>query len=181
MSLFDEKTKPYDFSSGINDFLQELEQPKEEMHIPIVPSDVPETVEPTPDGGASVETEKITMASAKKTANNAIILIDGFQAEGCSLISKEKSENYHFDRDTSDGLADLLAVYLKEKGVKDLPPGWLFLIALLIAVGGNIKRAFDDRKKNEEIEKLKKQNAELESKYNELLKEKDNGNDSPQN
>ncbi len=163
MGLLDQNQERNYFPDSEADiFLQEFQQPKQEMNIPEMPElEQEESAEPEKKG-------KTTRRAAKQTSKIVVGLIEGPTATFAEIISKGcDSKKYKFDDGERETLTEAFADYFEVKGA-DLPPGVLLLIAVLTIVGSKFGMAFKDRKENLRIAEAEKRAKDMEAELTSL-------------
>ncbi len=165
--------KPYKFvTSDINDFVAEMNTPKQEMPDSVdftnfpVHNDIEEPIEATEPPSI-----KANAKVAQSTASLIVTTIDTLIPEIMRTVAKaDKADAFKADDATRAELESAFAEYVRLKGVGDLPPGVMIVVLLLVAYGTKIPMLLQLRKANiqaasdrNEIERLQAEISELKS------------------
>lgn len=183
MSIFDkpaaEEPQEYKFiTSDINDFMNEFNEPKQEMPDAVNFDNFP-TYNSEADNAPEMETLKANAGVAKSTAKIIVATIDGFIPEIMRAVAKAPdSEPFKADTDTKKELENAFAEYIKLKGVGDIPPGVLIIILLLTAYGSKIPMIMQLRKANIKAEEDKQQIESLQAEIQRLKESVKDGKSS---
>jgi hypothetical protein len=166
MDLLDENPndkKDYKFAStGINDYLGELNTPKQAQEIDENDGfEELENLQPIDD--EPLEKLKANNSVAHATASIVTITLDTTLSTALGLYAGDKAENYKADPDQREELQDAIAEYVKLKG-GDIPPGFALFLIILAIYGGKGAEAFQFRKQRKESEAKDLQIKELEAK-----------------
>ncbi len=163
MGAFDitqEEDKQYHFvSADINDYMNEFNQPKQEMPEAVNFDSFP-TEEEDPAPLHAEEEARVSAHMAKSSARIAVATIDSVVPEIMRHLSKsETAEPFKADDDMRAELEKSIAEYIKIKGVGNIPPGVMVLVLLAVAYGSKVPLVLQLRKANEQAEK---QQSEIE-------------------
>lgn len=155
MSLHDQEittTEDYSFFTGTEDFVSDLQQPKQDMNLS---DELPlEEIEVIQEAAPEVEKEKtVTLKAARSSAKFLTTAIDAPLSSLLAFYAKEDdADDFKCDQEERDTLEEALTEYLKDKGA-DIPPGMMLLVVILSIYGSKTMKAFNMRKQNILLEK----------------------------
>jgi len=165
-----EPEKPYSFmSGGINDYLNEINQPKQPQDIDEYPDE--ENLSAFQDTGKEdepLETLKARAGVAKATGALLATALDaGLSTLIGTFIAKGDPADYKADEEQKSELETAMAEYVKLKG-GDIPPGIALLIVVLSIYMPKGVVAFQVRKLELENAEKDRQIAEMQKKLQEF-------------
>ncbi len=164
--------KPYKFiTSDINDFVAEMQTPKQAMPDSVDFTNFPTPTEEHTDSDNEPPSIKANTQVARSTASLIVTTIDTLIPEIMRTIAKEdNADAFKADDAVRSELESAFAEYVRLKGVGDLPPGVMIVVLLLVAYGTKIPMLLQLRKANiqaasdrNEIERLQAEISELKS------------------
>ena len=119
----------------VDEFLEELEQPKQEFKRPAFFNDCEEIEEPKQAvTKTDVSTHQNKVAIASGQSKIIITLIDSFAPAGLAKISKKEKTEFKLDSEEKEALIEALSEYLAT--LADSPSPLTTLIIAVIAIYG---------------------------------------------
>lgn len=157
-------TTGYAFASGdIDDFLSEMEQPKQSVY-----EDNPDDqqhFDALNDAAEQREQQKqkLHMNAPVANASGKLVatVIDTTLPAALGFLAKDDPANYKADEQSREELERALSEYMKLKG-GDIPPGMMILVLILTIYGAQLPIAIQRRKINTEREALERDQAQFE-------------------
>lgn len=174
--------KPYKFvTSDINDFVAEMNTPKQEMPDSVDFTNFPvhNEIDEQPIEATEPPSIKANAKVAQSTASLIVTTIDTLIPEIMRTVAKaDKADAFKADDATRAELESAFAEYVRLKGVGDLPPGVMIIVLLLVAYGTKIPMLLQLRKANIQAERDRNEIERLQAEINELKNDRKNGESS---
>jgi hypothetical protein len=154
--------KPYQFASaGIDDYIGELNQPKQAHDI-----DEAEGLEELDDMQPEPDTEpleklKASNSVAKASGSLLTIALDTSLSTAFGLWAGDEPQNYKADENEREELEQAIGEYVKLKG-GDIPPGFALVLIILSIYGSKGAMAFQFKKAKKQLDEKDNRIAELE-------------------
>ena len=158
----DAPEKPYKFaSSGIDDYLDELNQPKQDLGIDETAGyEELNDMQPEPDS-EPLEKLKASNAVAKASGSLLTIALDTSLSTAIGLWAGDEPANYKADDNEREELEQAISEYVKLKG-GDIPPGFALVLIILSIYGSKGAMGFQFKKAKKELDEKDNRIAELE-------------------
>lgn len=154
--------QPYKFaSSGIDDYLNELKQPKQVQDI-----DEAEGLEELDNLQPEADDEPMAKLQASNSVAKAsgsllTIALDTTVSTAFGLWAGDEPQNYKADDNEREELERAIGEYVKLKG-GDIPPGFALVLIILSIYGSKGAMAFQFKKAKKEMEEKDRRIQELE-------------------
>lgn len=172
--------KPYKFvTSDINDFVAEMQTPKQAMPDSVDFTNFPTPTEEHTDSDNEPPSIKANTQVARSTASLIVTTIDTLIPEIMRTIAKEdNADAFKADDAVRSELESAFAEYVRLKGVGDLPPGVMIVVLLLVAYGTKIPMLLQLRKANIQAASDRNEIERLQAEINQLKIDRKNGESS---
>jgi len=164
-------------TADINDFVKELNEPKQEFEqktsiFDNLPEDEPEKEQEQPK--EKIKTQ-MTEGAANASGRLVVSVIDTVIPAVQAWCAKSDTEDFKAKENDRAELEDAFSEYMKLKG-GDIPPGLMCVILVLAIYGSNVPKMLEMRKLNTEKEKLERMRRDLEFQRQQFETERENFN-----